>query len=336
MRAFLANTDADWYRHLSRLAARPEGLDEANFWKPSGGANFKALLFGEPLVFKLKKAHGHAVVGFGLFAAFRRLSVREAWDAFGEANGAPSLADVVARVGKYVKTPPGEPLPRSHRIGCILLAAPVFFPREMWVPGAADWSDNTVTGKTYDTTAGEGRRIWQACLKRAATLGHAIDLGTAFDDPVRTVRQPGAQAPLFPTDPGERYGTPQTVRPRLGQGTFRYALEQAYGRCAVTGEHSLPALDAAHIVPYGEDSAGHTLENGLLLRADVHRLFDRGYVTVTGDYEFRVSRRLREDYDNGRVYYQHDGQTIWTPGVPYPKPDPERLARHATERFLDA
>ena len=89
-------------------------------------------------------------------------------------------------------------------------------------------------------------------------------------------------------------------------------------------------------MPFGEDSVGHTLENGLLLRADVHRLFDRGYVTVTPDYQFRVSRRLREDYDNGKVYYQHDGQTIWTPATPYPKPDPERLELHSTRQFLDA
>jgi len=334
VRAYIANTDADWYRHLSGLAASSTGLDEANFWKPSGGANFKALSFGEPLVFKLKKAYGHAVVGFGLFAAFRRLSVREAWDAFGEANGASSLDDVVARVGKYVRTPPGEPLPRAHRIGCILLAAPVFFPREMWVPGPADWSDNTVTGKTYDTTADEGHRIWQACLERAATLGQALDLGEPVGPPTGISGDRDAQRTLFNVDQGERYGVERTVRPRLGQSTFRYALEQAYGRCAVTGEHSLPALDAAHIVPYG-DGGDHALENGLLLRADVHRLFDRGYVTVTGEYEFRVSRRLREDYDNGKVYYQHDGRTIWTPGAPYPKPDPERLERHATERFLD-
>jgi len=335
MRLFVANTDVDWYRHLSRLAAAPGGLDEVNFWKPSGNASFKALSFGELLVFKLKKAHGHAVVGFGLFAAFRRLSVREAWDAFGQANGAASLADVVARVGKYVRTPPGESLPRSHRIGCILLAAPVFLPRELWVPGPADWSDNTVTGKTYDTTADEGRRVWQACLERAATLGQALDLGDPIGPPTGIAGDRSEERTLFSVDERERYGAERTVRPRLGQGTFRYALEQAYGQCAVTGEHSLPALDAAHIVPYG-DGGDHALENGLLLRADVHRLFDGGYVTVTGDYEFRVSRRLREDYDNGKVYYQHDGQTIWTPGAPYPKPDPERLERHATERFLDA
>ena len=329
MTLFVANTDADWARHLSTLAARPDGLDEANFWRPSGRVGFKALSFGEPLVFKLKKAHGHAIVGFGLFAAFRRLTIREAWTAFGEANGAATEAEVLARVGRYVQSR-GEPLTRAHRIGCILLAAPVFFPRDMWVAGPSDWSDNTVQGKGYDSTAREGRRIWRECLDRAALLNQAADLRrpTVAHDIVHP-------ATLTPTDPPERYGTPQVVRPRLGQSTFRYAIEQAYGRCAVTGEHSLPALDAAHITPYS-DGGNHALDNGLLLRADVHRLFDAGYVTVTPDYAFRVSRRLREDYDNGKVYYQHDGDTIWTPAAPYPKPDPGRLEWHSTERFLDA
>lgn len=328
MRLLVSNTDAGWYRHLSEVAARPAGLDEANFWRPSGRQGFAALSFGEPLVFKLKKAHSHAIVGFGLFAAFRRLTIREAWTAFGEANGAATEAEVLTRVGRYVQSR-GEPLTRAHRIGCVLLAAPVFFPPEMWVDGPSDWSDNTVQGAGYDSAVGEGQRIWRECLDRAATLNQAVDLAPT------AVRQPGSTAPLFPTDPPERYGTPRTVLPRLGQGTFRYALEQAYGRCAVTGEHSLPALDAAHITPYG-DGGDHALDNGLLLRADVHRLFDAGYVTVTPDYEFRVSRRLREDYDNGKVYYQHDGQTIWTPTAPYPKPEPSRLEWHATQRFLDA
>lgn len=334
MRAYIANTDYDWYRHLSALASRPVGLDEANFWKPSGNASFKALAFGEPLVFKLKRAHGDAVVGFGLFAAFRRLPVEEAWRAFGEANGAPTLGDVWRRIAKYAyRTGPPEPYRPRHPIGCILLAAPVFFPRPMWIGGPADWAGSIVTGKTYDTAVGEGRRIWQACLERAATLGQALDL--TWPSAPTTARQPGATAPLFPVDAAARYGAEQAVRPRLGQGTFRYALEQAYGRCAVTGEHSLPALDAAHIVPYGE-GGDHALENGLLLRADVHRLFDGGYVTVTPDYRFHVSRRLREDYDNGRAYYELEGRRIWTPSDPWPKPDPQRLEAHATRRFLDA
>ena len=45
------------------------------------------------------------------------------------------------------------------------------------------------------------------------------------------------------------------------------------------------------------------VDNGLLLRLDIHRLFDRGYVTVDRDYRFVVSRRLKEEFDNGRTYY---------------------------------
>jgi len=71
-----------------------------------------------------------------------------------------------------------------------------------------------------------------------------------------------------------RYGVPQTVQPRLGQGTFRIAVTSAYCACAVSGEHSLPALEAAHVRPYA-DGGAHTLPNGLLLRADIHCLVRR-------------------------------------------------------------
>jgi putative restriction endonuclease len=118
------------------------------------------------------------------------------------------------------------------------------------------------------------------------------------------------------------------VRPRLGQGTFRVAVMDAYGRtCAVTGEHSLPALEAAHIRAY--TSAGpHEVKNGLLLRADFHRLFDQGYVTVSSDYRLQVSPRLKLDYQNGRSYYPFDGKPIRVPDDEPCRPDREYLAWH--------
>ncbi len=89
-----------------------------------------------------------------------------------------------------------------------------------------------------------------------------------------------------------RYGTPTLVKLRLGQGSFRILVTDAYGRaCAITEEHTLPALEAAHIKPYG-DSGPHAVYNGLLLRSDVHRLFDKGYITVTPELRIEVSRRL--------------------------------------------
>ena len=65
---------------------------------------------------------------------------------------------------------------------------------------------------------------------------------------------------------------------------------------------TLPALEAAHIKPV-EEKGPNAVYNGLLLRSDVHRLFDRGYMTVTPELRIEVSRRIREEFENGRYYY---------------------------------
>ena len=106
------------------------------------------------------------------------------------------------------------------------------------------------------------------------------------------------------------YGAPVTIRPRLGQGAFRVEVTDAYlRRCAITGEKTLPALEAGHIRPYAK-SGPHEIRNGLLLRSDLHNLFDLGYLTVTLDYKVKVSRRIREEFENGRDYYALDGQRL--------------------------
>jgi putative restriction endonuclease len=133
-----------------------------------------------------------------------------------------------------------------------------------------------------------------------------------------------------------RYGPPQLILPRLGQGTFRIAVTDAYGRaCAVTTEHSLPVLEAAHIKPFAEQGP-HTVRNGLLLRSDLHRLFDRGYVTVTPDHRFEVSPRLKQDFENGRTYYAMHGKTLQLPTRAQERPDPQLLAWHNEKKFRAA
>jgi putative restriction endonuclease len=83
-------------------------------------------------------------------------------------------------------------------------------------------------------------------------------------------------------------------------------------RCAVTGEKTLPILDAAHIRPY-EEGGEHDVTNGLLLRTDIHRLFDKGYVTIGIDGRFEVGQRLKADFENGRHYYAMHGQPVAPP-----------------------
>jgi putative restriction endonuclease len=202
-------------------------------------------------------------------------------------------------------------------VGCILIVQPVFLLESEWVPQPTNWPARNLTPMRWDFTGGEGRRVWSACLERAQRAAVRTDT----DLPVAGERAP-------------RFGAPQTIRPRLGQGTFRIAVTDAYERaCAVTVEHSLPALDAAHIRPYAEDGV-HETRNGLLLRADFHRLFDEGYVTVTPDLRVEVSRRLREEYENGRSYYPFHGAAIHVPRSSRDRPDRELLEWHNTNCFL--
>jgi len=193
----------------------------------------------------------------------------------------------------------------------------VFFERDEWVRLPSDWGPRTQFGKGYDLGAGEGARVWRECLERLSIRGAETLV---------------AREAMEPTD---RYGSPMLVKPRLGQGGFRIAVLEAYERaCAVTTEHSLPVLEAAHIRPFADEGL-HDVRNGLLLRTDIHRLFDRGYVTVTPDHQFRVSERLREDYANGQTYYGLDGQEVWVPRAEGEKPSRDLLAWHGEEVFRD-
>jgi HNH endonuclease len=117
-----------------------------------------------------------------------------------------------------------------------------------------------------------------------------------------------------------RYGEPTLVCPRLGQGAFRLTVTDVYGRCcAVTKEKTLPILEAAHIRAY-KDGGAHEVTNGLLLRRDIHRLFDLGYVTISTDGRFEVGRRLKDDYENGHHYYAMHGQSLSLPRDPLQRP----------------
>lgn len=315
MNASLVNTDYDWYRFLSE---RP-GIDEVNFWRPhGGGGRMRAITPGEPLIFKLKKAYGDAIVGFGQFVMHRQIPVAEAWEVFGQGNGVASEEEFWQRIRRYVRRS-GQQVRPTHMIGCILLTNPIFFPKSLWVDGARDWAPQIVSGKTYDLSTGEGARIWADCLRSAALVGVAtgeLDF-VAADSGVVT----------------DRFGKGRMVHPRLGQGTFRYAVLDAYGKCAVSKEHSLPALEAAHIKPYSHGGT-HEVNNGLLLRADIHKLFDLGYVTVTPDHRFKVSERLAEEYHNGKVYYQLQDAPIWVPQEPARRPDRQALEYHGSEVFV--
>jgi hypothetical protein len=96
---------------------------------------------------------------------------------------------------------------------------------------------------------------------------------------------------------------------RRGQPDFRKKLIAAYsGRCAVTGCDAEAALEAAHIVPYTGPKSNH-VTNGLLLRADIHTLFDLDLIGIDPkSMAICVALGLK-----ATVYAEFDGQKLLLP-----------------------
>lgn len=85
----------------------------------------------------------------------------------------------------------------------------------------------------------------------------------------------------------------RAIKTRRGQGPFRDGLLAAYRRrCAVTGSMVDLVLEAAHIVPHAE-TTDYKTRNGILLRADIHTLFDEHLLTIDTRYRVKLSRLLR-------------------------------------------
>ncbi|TAM38629.1 MAG: HNH endonuclease [Rhodanobacter sp.] len=304
MKFWVGVTDNRWYEFLAQRR-----LDEVNFWQPSATPPFKGAPVGMPFLFKLKRPNNH-IAGGGFFVTYSTLPVPLAWEIFGEKNGAAALDEFFALLGPLAS---GRGL--SGAIGCTVLTNPFFLPAERWVepPG---WAPNIVRGKMYETSLDDGSALWAAVA--------------------RSLSQERAQVmtPEGISEEEAKYGPAVLVSPRLGQASFRVLITDAYKRrCAITGESTLIALEAAHIVPYAHEGT-HDVRNGLLLRADFHRLYDAGLVSVTPGLRIKISPRIHEAYFNGKAYYRmNDASLTQIPDRPEQRPDPDRLNWHYKNCF---
>ncbi|MDZ5696695.1 HNH endonuclease [Chelativorans sp. M5D2P16] len=306
VRLFVAVTDKAWFDMLGASAPH----DEVNFWQPSGTTTFKALQPGELFLFKLH-APNDFIVGGGVFGHASLVPLSLAWDAFGLKNGVAGPAEMRARIAHYRRDPAILDERQDPVIGCRILSQPFFWPRDFWLPVPESWSPNIVTGKGFGVEERDGRYLWEAVADRLTSGAGTIA-----------------------SESGERYGRPTLIKPRLGQGAFRLSVTDSYGRrCAISGEKTLPILDAAHIQAY-DAGGGHSPSNGVLLRTDIHRLFDLGYVTIAPDRRFEVSRRLKADFDNGRHYYDLHGTPMRLPHYQEAMPSNAALEWHRQNRYL--
>lgn len=307
---YIGNTDYEWFMFLSRL--RPE---EINFWQPGGKTRFHAIGQGEPFLFRLGRGINR-IAGIGFFSSNSILPIDFAWEVFGEKNGVESLESFRQKIASYRDT--SNPIDQNPYIGCIILTNPVFFEESDWIP-LPEWNKNIVQGRRYDMFSEDGRIIWER-VEELLSKYKLFEKEKEFKSQlVLDFAEEGS--------PAERYGAEILTRVRLGQGAFRVMITDAYKRqCAVTGEKTLPVLDAAHIKPY-DKSGPHSIRNGILLRTDIHKLFDRGYITITCDYKIEVSRKIKEEFDNGKNYYQFHGKSIITL--------PQRINDRPSRQFIE-
>lgn len=298
LRAYVAVTDPTWLQRL-----REAGATEANFWQPRPAPLDQAP--GTPWIFKVRGSK--AVAGMGVFSNYAVVPVSEAWHTFGLANGVRSYAEFVQRLRSLRHDEAGGDL-----VGCVVLEGVSILGPDAYVRAPADWKANTVRGQYYDLETGEGKRVLAELTAPRAIVRYDYLNGAI---------------------PGDYYDE-SLRRQRRGQGAFRLMVMDAYKRrCAITGEGTLPALEAAHIRPYS-DTPLHEVRNGILMRSDIHGLFDQGYVTVTPDLKFRVSRRIDAEFHNGKIYYELDGKSIRVPDQADARPDKRALEWHANTLFL--
>lgn len=309
MKAYVGVTDGDWYRFLAERR-----IDEVNFWRPAGGRRFAALKVGEAFFFKTHAPHNR-IVGGGFYSGFSALRISEAWAFFEEGNGVASLSDMRFAVARYRR----EPLqPQDDPvIGCVFIRDVTFFDEASAEP-PPDFATNLVQGRAYDLTDQMTRPYFDLLFTRL--LGHQVLLDS--------------ESPWHAA--GDIYGDPRLVPNRLGQRAFQAVVLGAYNyRCAVTGDRIRPVLQAAHILPLPQGGENR-LDNGLLLRSDVHTLFDRGYLGVDLRHRLHVSPRLRDEFENGDEFYERSRSQapIEVPQRKADRPNREFLEWHMDEVFL--
>lgn len=167
--------------------------------------------------------------------------------------------------------------------------------------------------------AGGAVRVWR--VPQPSIEPNPFDISEK-SDAYQQVEQEGFFDPDSIEDTRKR--TMASIVRRQGQSEFRHQLLSAYdGTCAITGCNALEALEAAHIVPYQGVATNH-LTNGILLRADIHTLFDLHLLSVSPDANtIELSSKLLET-----SYKDLDGKQLTLPSDEAVRPSRNALQKH--------
>jgi putative restriction endonuclease len=300
MRLFVALTDRDW---LDALAGRHE-LDEVCFWQAAFPRPVRSLRPAELVLF-IGHAPERVIAGGGFLVHGTSLPLSVLWSFFGSKAGGAERAPLARRVERAR----GDGAAGDPEVGCMVLQSFFRFDPSERVAAPDDFHRNVSRGKFYDVAAAAGERLWRAVRERLEA-----DL-------------PGSER----ASQGGLFGDPWLLPRRVGAGGFKALVLDAYARqCALTGLGLVAALEVAAIRPL-EAGGLPRPDNGLLLRADLARLFERGYLTIGEDDTVKVARSLLEQAPELGALA---GTQPRLPRRRELRPRPELLAWHREHVFL--
>ncbi len=286
----IAPTDNTWFQFL-----RDTELNSfVNFWTPTPW-NIKKLNQGERWYFLLKSPI-RQLGGFGEFYEYKNLTTNEAWKEFGKRNGCVDKAQFINRIQNYIdknsESFGGKSIDvNTYQIGCIVLVNCQYWDEEKYLRPEdfqIDFAAQVVKYKYFDQY-----------------------------DPF-TIQIDGSHNFNLVNEPREDFK--REVSQRKGQSEFKGKILKAYeNKCCITGEACPELLEAAHLQSYLTESSNH-IQNGVLLRVDLHRLYDSGLLFIDSHYIVHISSLIQSI-----TYQQYNGQRISLPDNPNSYPSKESL-----------
>lgn len=288
-----AETTRAWFDELSRLR-----LNRVAFWQPTP-AQPGQIGLGERWYFK--ELGAPQILGYGEFAGWERLSITDLFERYDAACGYRTVDELLSAL-RIVNPSAGA----QTEIGNIILEnfTPFGEPISLQTLGLQDLS------------------------VRFAYLSDADPIASYIGG--QRPNAPVTEFSLRNEDQARRAAASRKVR--IGQDDFRERLILRYGPiCAFTGLQLVQTLQAAHIQPYVDEKSNH-IRNGLLLRADMHRLFDLGLMTLTIDLRIRVSNRIINLDADVRDLHGTQAKLDATGGI---LPSTAAIEFHAREIFED-
>lgn len=160
-------------------------------------------------------------------------------------------------------------------------------------------------------------------------LTSSVEVKSFCDEFSRLYKEHPTTALGIPSTPARNPVSPpidervlREISDRRGQPAFRNALISAYGVCAISGCKDVQALEAAHVRPHS-DGSDYRTSNGILLRADIHTLFDLRLISVEPQNGIVVVAA-----GLSATYQQYSGKPLRLPLNPADYPDPSALHEH--------